>query len=572
MRSFRARLALLLGLAALLLLAESGAAPLERAEIYFLDAARAMVERGDFVVPYYRGEPFFDKPPLAYWLIAAAFRLFGFTLEAARLVPALAALGAIGATVWLGTRLFDRETALLGGLVLATTGAFVSFGRLAMSDMLLTLWSTLALALGTALLSDPPPRGASWLPAALAAALGFGFLTKGPIALLLPGLGLLVLAWQRRERTRRVGLPALGVAAVVLLVVTLPWFVLVHSRLGWEPIVYFFLSENLGRFAGETYDSGRSPAFYLGAYALLGLPWSLLLPCALARLGGSGPTSERLLALWIGLMLVPLSLSRGKIDYYLLPVFPAASLLVARFLRSQWTPLETSFVRVVLGLAALALFGLTTWASLPSVFLPGPTVLPWLRFAGWTGAATLLMSAWRLGRTRLTTVLASASALACLSAATLFLPALRRAQPNAAIVADVMRELRARPEARLVHCEDPTRVARELLFQARLASIERCDLWAPAASSLPFLLLVREEQHETLRTATRFIGEYRYVPASVTTLEGLLEGVPRARLVLLANFDPRDLEGDRRVRQERKRRVRERERQAARGAGDAVVP
>src|SRR5262245_7313894 len=101
-----------------------------------------MVERGDYVVPYYRGQPFFDKPPLTYWLIAGAFQAFGFTLEAARLVAALAGLATVLATVWLGALLFDRETGLLAGLLLATTGAVMSFGRLAMSDMLLTLFST----------------------------------------------------------------------------------------------------------------------------------------------------------------------------------------------------------------------------------------------------------------------------------------------------------------------------------------------------------------------------------------------------------------------------------------------
>ena len=76
----------------MLLLVSLGAAPLERAEIYFVDAARAMVESGDYLVPRYRGEPFFDKPPLTYWLMAASFRVFGFTLTAARLVPVAAAL------------------------------------------------------------------------------------------------------------------------------------------------------------------------------------------------------------------------------------------------------------------------------------------------------------------------------------------------------------------------------------------------------------------------------------------------------------------------------------------------
>lgn len=569
--SFGARLALLAGLAGVLLLAGAGAAPLERAEIYFVDGARAMVERDDYLVPYHRGEPFFDKPPLSYWLIAAAFRGFGFTLEAARLIPALAGLGAILATVWLGAQLFDRETGLLGGLVLASTGAFVSFGRLAMSDMPLTLWSTLALALGVALLRAERVVARATLVVALAATLGLGFLTKGPVALLLPGLGLVALAWQERAAARRSAGLVVGVGVLVLLAVALPWFVLVQQRFGWQPISHFFLRENLERFAGGTYDSGRSPLYYLAVYAAEGLPWSLFLPLAL--LGLRRARGALLLAVWIGLMLVPLSLSRGKIDYYLLPVYPAASLLIARFLRSGWSRAQTALLRASLVLAAAAaVLALQPLAALPSSFLPAPGVLAAARVVGWLSAAALLFAAWRPSPARVTGVTASAGAAFSLVVTALFVPALSRAQPNAAIVADVMRERSFRNDARLVFCEDPTRVARDVLFDARVPSLERCDLWAPAASSFPFLLLVREDQRETLRTATRFVGEYSYIPASVTSLRTLLTEVRAETLVLLANYSTSDPEAELRVRKDRKRRVRERERREAQDAGERGVP
>jgi len=74
-----------------LLLTHVGRAPLERAEIYFLDASRAMVETGDIVVPRYQGEPFYDKPVLTYWLMAAAMEAFGTGPGSGRAVSALAA-------------------------------------------------------------------------------------------------------------------------------------------------------------------------------------------------------------------------------------------------------------------------------------------------------------------------------------------------------------------------------------------------------------------------------------------------------------------------------------------------
>jgi 4-amino-4-deoxy-L-arabinose transferase-like glycosyltransferase len=120
---------LLLAGLALLLFPNLGAAPLERAEIYFMDGARSMVEGGDWLVPTYRGEPFFDKPAFTYWLMALSMLWMGPTPGAARLVPALAALAVVLVTLHLGRLLYDRRTALLGGCLLASTLAFVVFAR-----------------------------------------------------------------------------------------------------------------------------------------------------------------------------------------------------------------------------------------------------------------------------------------------------------------------------------------------------------------------------------------------------------------------------------------------------------
>jgi 4-amino-4-deoxy-L-arabinose transferase-like glycosyltransferase len=310
-----------------LVLPHLGMAPLERAEIYFLDAARGMVESGDWLVPRYQGEPFFDKPPLVYWLMGGAFLGLGVDAGTARLVPALAAVGVVLATVWLGALLFGRRTGLAGGFVLSTTPAFLTFAREAMSDMPLTLFTTLAVALGVRAYQDDAP---GWTAPALGAILGLGFATKGPIALAVPGLAFLVLLVENRRRPLPFR-PIAATAAVALFALFgFGWYVLVYARLGAEPLVYFFVRENLVRFAGEAYDVGRPAWFYLPAYAAEGLPWSPFLPLALWRLlRGNGADESarraaRFLASWVALVVALLSLSRGKIDYYLLPLYPAS--------------------------------------------------------------------------------------------------------------------------------------------------------------------------------------------------------------------------------------------------------
>jgi 4-amino-4-deoxy-L-arabinose transferase-like glycosyltransferase len=513
-----------------------------------------MVERGDWLVPYYQGQPFFDKPALTYWLMAGSFELSGFRLAAARLVPALAALLAIAATARLGRLLFDRDTAWAGALVLGSTLAFVNFGRIAMSDMLLTLLCTVSATLLVRLLRPATPAPA-WVLPALGAVLGLGFLTKGPIALIFPGCLVLAALLQQPALPRLPLLPSLT-GLLAFAGTGLAWFVAVGLRLGPEPLRYFFLRENLERFAGTTYDSGQGPLFYPLAYLAFGLPWSLLLPLAVFRLR-SRP-AVRLLLGWALLMAVPLSLSRGKIDYYLLPFFPALSLVIGRHLVSEgWSRLDRGWARVVaLILAAGALAGAWAVRRLPDEWVPtGEASL--VAAVALLSALGLLLAA-RSGRPRpLLLGLAVAAALPFAAAVSVLLPRFRAAQPNQAVVEDVQRELRYVPEAQLVACADPARVQRDLLFFARVVVRERCDLWSAVGARQPYLLLLAPAERASLSRSPqlREVGLYRYLPATALGLTGLREGFPPGFLILAANYPTTDPVAEWKRKRDRRRAI-----------------
>jgi len=556
-----------------LLLPNLGLAPLERAEIYFLDAARAMVESGDWVVPRYEGKPFFDKPILSYWLMAAAMEWLGPHAGAARLVPVLAAVGMVLATVWLGVLLFGRRSALAGALVLATSLAFLSFARVAMSDMLLAAWTTLAVAL--AVLAYRPAAPA-WAVPLLGAVAGLGFATKGPIALLVPGLAVLLLLRHNRRRPIPCGAGRLALAALAFATFGLGWFALAYRRLGIDPLATFFFRENLERFAGEAYDVGRPFWFYPPAYLAEGLPWSPLLPMALWRLlrsrEGDEASRSRFLVVWVALVLVPLSLSRGKIDYYLLPIYPAVSLLIGRYLAAvPWGRLDRAWAAVVLvaEAAALALV-LALPPRIPDAWLPGALPRALLVALLAAGAAALLAVAARPTAARAAAALASLAASVWLVLVVSFLPAFAAAQPNRAIVADVARELRYRPEARMAFCSDPTRVRRDVLLHVRLAAFSECDLWSLAGSRAPFLLLATPAQDASFRADPRYreIARYRYLPASTLTLHGLFSVREPGEIVLGANFVTSDPEAERK----RKREYRKAFQEARKGERRAVTP
>jgi 4-amino-4-deoxy-L-arabinose transferase-like glycosyltransferase len=510
-----------------------------------------MVESGDWLVPRYRGQEFFDKPPLAYWLMATSQLWAGTTPGAARTVPAMAALLVLLATIALGALLFDRKSALWGGLVLATTFAFVTFGHVAMSDMLLALWSTLAVGLALRALRPPAP---AFVVPALGAVLGLGFLTKGPIALVLPGLAMLALWWPRRRDRLPVTMGGLAGAAVLFAVFGLGWFFFVWRRLGTGPLEYFFLRENLQRFAGEAYDVGRPTWFYLPTYFAEGVPWSPFLPLALwrGRDDAEGRPGRRRLVAWILLALVPLSLSRGKIDYYLLPLYPALSLLVGRFFATaSWGRLEAWWSRAVLA-AAVALLALVAR-------IPGRVAAGWLPSVGAQRLLVAVAIAAGLGCVlaalrptpgRVAAALAGGGGAVAFVLVFFFLPAFWAGQPNRAIASIVQREQLWRPDATVALCADPSRAQRDVLFYTRLAVEERCDLWALAASRSPFLLLIRPEERESFRVIPGFreIARYSYLPASALTLDGLLRPPAPGEIVLAANHATKDPEADRRRR------------------------
>ena len=530
----------LLLLAALAFVTGLGEAPIERAEIYFLDAGRAMVERGDWLVPYYRGEPFYDKPPLTYWLIAASFDRFGPSLFAGRLVAALLALLTLGAAFAVARRLLPAEgreaAAFYATAILATSYAFVSFARLTMSDMALTLFTLTA---GFAYLAAEAEGRPVWL-AVCGALLGLGFLTKGPIAWVyfFALLAAVILVERRLPRIFN-GWGLLGTLLAVG--IGLSWFVLVYLREGSEPLEWFFLRENLQRFAASTYDADEPFWFYGFVYAVEGLPWSLLaVPALVHTFGPRGSRLLRVVAVWAALMLVPLSLSRGKIDYYLLPVMPPLALVIGAYLGAGAPSTRT--MRLFSLVSAALLIGALFFPMLPAPFAPGAESLRVFHTALLVAAVLCVVAAIR---PRVTAVVSVVSASVLGAALYLFgaiVPAYRSAQPTEAFLDHIARERVFAPDLKVAVCDDSLRLQRDILFTLRAPVMEECQLWALASSSRKYLLIVTAAQEKSLRSspAIRHIATLDHLPADVTRIGTLLRGAQVSPVGLLANFATAD--------------------------------
>lgn len=334
---------------------------MDKTEALFVEVGHQMLERGDWVTPWWNGERFFDYPVWGYWMVGLSFRLFGVSEWAARLPVALAASAVVLAgfglmLAWSPAGEAGRPRVLRAALaagVIATTPGWIGWGRTSTTDMFLS--SAIGLSLFGFLLahrhlSHPGRAGLGRVAMALFA--GIAVLAKGPVGLLLPGLVvvaflLLTGHWRSWLRWR----PLLAMVALFL-GVSAPWYTAAAVVNGADFLGGFLGFSNLQRFTTVLYDHPGPPWFYLPWLVLLVLPWSLFLPLAIAaqgfwqprrwRMARLGPVAEvapaelgLFLLLWLVLVVAFFSAAATKLPGYILPSLPAASLLVALL----WRPL-----------------------------------------------------------------------------------------------------------------------------------------------------------------------------------------------------------------------------------------
>jgi 4-amino-4-deoxy-L-arabinose transferase-like glycosyltransferase len=373
-------------------------------------AAREMLRGGPLLVAHLFGEVYPDKPPLLFWATAALGRAAGGIDEVVARLPAVAgALVAALATWRLGTDLFGSPGGLVAGLALATANLFFWYARQGHPDQLLTAFVALAmLAWWRGAGRDPAAPRAGPVAAAYAA-MALGVMSKGLLGLLLPLAGAAgFLALTGPPRAALAGL-RLGVGLPVFLGVLLAWYAPAVLQQGPGYLRETIVHQHVERYA-RTWVHAGPWYYYLGEFASGFFPWVLFLPGAVAlgwRLGGR---AFRLPLAWFAAGFVFLSLSTSKRGAYLLPLYPAAALMVgwlwARALGETARPSRwVTAPLAVLGAVALALA-----AALPVVprrLWPGnmvDTLVPAgpLALAGTAGllaaGVAAVWLAWRQGR------------------------------------------------------------------------------------------------------------------------------------------------------------------------------
>lgn len=315
----------------------------DETEPLFAIAARQMVETGNWITPYYNGETRFDKPPLIYWAIAVGYRVIGTNEWAVRLPSALSGTFLVFGcwyTLWRfggASPKMRSHSAAIGGAAIALCPQLIVWARTGVSDALLCA------TMGGALLCfflgyGSENRGWYWgfyLLTALAV------LTKGPVGVVLPGLIIAVfLLYLGRGRSLLEEMQLLR-GSLLFLAVTLPWYIGVIWQNGRDYIDSFFGYHNFERFTRVVNDHSAPWYFYFLVVLVGFAPLSVYLPGAIwqqqvwrRRFWQQQPRSAHLglfAVCWSSVIFLFFTVAVTKLPSYVLPLMPAAAILVALF-------------------------------------------------------------------------------------------------------------------------------------------------------------------------------------------------------------------------------------------------
>jgi 4-amino-4-deoxy-L-arabinose transferase-like glycosyltransferase len=327
----------------------------------YAHTARNMLEAGDWITPMYKGRLRSDKPILTYWLIMISAKILnhGEVDEFNARLP-FAILGVLGTLVifFFGTTLGGVRAGFISALALLFTHEYITTARKCLPDMALCFFVLLTLYLFYKGYTSRERKGLYYLLAYIPA--GLGFLTKGPVAVVIPGgVALLYLAARRdlKEIKKLRILPGLA----IFLTIVLPWFLAVPPKFSKE----FFLLHNL-KHGLKGLDHQKPWYFYFEAIYIPFAPAILFLPAGawFWKKEKEKTQSPFLLPLlWFFFPLILFSLAAAKRVIYLLPIAPALALIAGlaldRFLEGEGD--RTFHLLIHMGLA----LGFLSLAVLP---------------------------------------------------------------------------------------------------------------------------------------------------------------------------------------------------------------
>ncbi|MFQ5916979.1 MAG: ArnT family glycosyltransferase, partial [Candidatus Binatia bacterium] len=353
----------------------------------------SMMEQDAWVVPHLDGAPRIKKPPMISWLTRASFEIFGVSLTNARMVNVLFAALLVLVTALIGFELSENDRySLVAGLVALSTAGVAIQSKYLMLDVPTATFS--AFAFYYFLRSC---RTGSISPLiGVAICLSGGFLTKGPVVGVVFGSGVLSLLIINREarfliwRRKR----ELAAAFLLFLGLTAPWFLYVY-------VLYPDYSIEMIQHDIAVRRFGNLTLLPLIGPAIIAFPWTFFLIHLLIQPKSFSTNDPRIesrrpmLALWLGVSVLPFFFMKTFIRYLIGSIIPIALLCASavEFDDQRLVQIHARLGMIVASIIVLLLGGFVWWFRMPvrelaAVFLAfGIFVIVW-----WKGSRLVLMT------------------------------------------------------------------------------------------------------------------------------------------------------------------------------------
>ena len=344
------------------------------------EAAREMLETGDWVSPALNYEPRFAKPAFVYWIISVSYAVFGVNEFSARLPSALFGIGLILLQYSFLAQFGGSRIALFGSLILLLNLEMIGISRMVLTDPELVFFTTLATYCFWLGMEAEQRQYLYFL--GFYVGMGCAMLAKGPVGIIIPLLAVipyLTITRQWRQYWKD-GYPLRGM--LLFAAIAAPWYIamfMIHE----EAYIAAAQANTTGRFANPMEGHGGTIFFYLPVLFLGFFPWSAFLPMSLFyslkdwKMFQSGMYErsveqklELFLGVWIIGLLIFFTLSSTRLPHYIFPLFPASAVLVALFWRRILHEPSPAGLTISIRLLVILgyIFGLAL-ATVPVVYL-----------------------------------------------------------------------------------------------------------------------------------------------------------------------------------------------------------
>jgi len=301
-------------------------------EAWYAEIARNILKRNEWFLLWWNGFPYYDHPPVGFWLIALSFKFFGISEFTARLPSALAGIGSVVLVYLLGKEWFNQTVGFIAGIILATTPWFWLRSRQGNLDIILTFFILLSIWLATKLKENKKN-----LPL-FSAVLAFSFLTKTIIAAGIIPL-LIYLIFKKKERFNQKNFL---LSIFVFLVIILPWYFINWRQYGLQFIDRNIFVTGLKLPGYKAIFSGLRNSFpffsfkntFYNLHMGILLWYKPFLVSLFVSLFFLKNKSFKVLYLWLLPYLLIFSLSSKTELWHLIIIYPVVALLIAAFLQN----------------------------------------------------------------------------------------------------------------------------------------------------------------------------------------------------------------------------------------------